>query len=64
MSVLASRLLLSFNLLKNVWNNCYLKSGWLIPLVGICLWFGALWLYKKDFIPLWAFAVLAVFCEP
>jgi hypothetical protein len=49
---------------KNVWNNGYLKSGWVIPFVGIGLCFGAFLLYEDDIIPLWAFALMAIFCEP
>jgi hypothetical protein len=52
------------NLVRNLWEWRYLKSGWVIPLVGIGLWFTALSLYLYHLVPLWLFAVMTIFCEP
>ena len=52
------------NLVKNIWINRYLKSGWVIPFVGICLWLVALWSFLNAVVPLWSFALMAIFCEP
>jgi hypothetical protein len=51
------------NLVKNIWINRYLKSGWVIPFVGICLWLVALWSFLNGFVPVWSFGVTAIFCE-